>query len=93
MSLTTLDPKTALIVIDLQNGIVALPAAHAVGPVIEKAAALATAFRRHKLPVVLVNVAGGAPGRTEQPPRTGSLPTDWADTHSPIEPTAVRSSS
>lgn len=78
MSLTTLDPKTALIVIDLQNGIVALPAAHAVSPVIEKAAALAAAFRQHKLPVVLVNVAGGAPGRTEKPPRIGRLPTDWA---------------
>ncbi|MBI1204217.1 MAG: isochorismatase family protein [Rhodopseudomonas sp.] len=78
MALTTLDPKTALIVIDLQNGIVALPVAHPVEPVIEKATTLTAAFRRHKLPVVLVNVAGGAPGRTEQSPRISSFPPDWA---------------
>jgi nicotinamidase-related amidase len=29
--------------------------------------------------VVLVNVAGGAPGRTEQPKRMGELPADWAE--------------
>ena len=78
MSLTSLDPNTALVVIDLQNGIVALPAVHPIADVIERASALTEAFRRHKLPVVLVNVAGGAPGRTEQPPRTGTPPADWA---------------
>jgi hypothetical protein len=28
MTVTTLDPKTALVIIDLQKGIVSLPAAH-----------------------------------------------------------------
>jgi nicotinamidase-related amidase len=28
--------------------------------------------------VVLVNVAGGAPGRNEQPKHAGDLPADWA---------------
>jgi nicotinamidase-related amidase len=28
---------------------------------------------------VLVNVAGGAPGRTEQPRRGGDFPADWTD--------------
>lgn len=79
MPVTTLHLACALIVIDLQTGIVGLPTAHPVGPVIERAAALAAAFRRHGRPVVLVNVAGGAPGRTEQPPRIGQLPAGWTE--------------
>ena len=70
MSATRLDTNTALVVIDLQKGIVALPTAHPVEPVIAHARELLDAFRSRGLPVVLVNVAGGAPGRTEQPPRT-----------------------
>jgi len=78
VALTTLDPKTALIVIDLQNGIVGLPTARPAGEVIERAATLAAAFRNRNLPVVLVNVDGGAPGRTEQP-RRGERPAGWAE--------------
>lgn len=79
MPVTTLDPKTALIVIDLQNGIVALPAAHPIGEVVKRAAALADAFRRRGLPVVLVNVAGTPSGRTEQPRRSAAPPADWVE--------------
>ena len=80
MALTTLDPITALIVVDLQKGIVGLPGIPAIGDVIGHARALADAFRVRGLPVVLVNVAGGAPGRTEQPPRqTGAYPDGWTD--------------
>jgi nicotinamidase-related amidase len=79
MPITTLDAKTALIVIDLQRGIVALPTAHPTGAVVERAAALAQAFRRHGLPVVLVNVAGGAPGRAEQARHVGDFPAGFAD--------------
>jgi nicotinamidase-related amidase len=79
MAATTLDPKTALIVIDLQKGIVSYPTVHPVAEVIKNASSLAAAFRWHDLPVVLVNVAGGAPGRTEQAFRAGALPADWAD--------------
>jgi nicotinamidase-related amidase len=46
MTVTTLDPKTALIVIDLQKGIVSRPTAHPVGEVMKRASALAGAFRR-----------------------------------------------
>ncbi len=74
MAVTTLDPKTALIVVDLQAGIVALPTVHPIDGVIARAAELAAAFRKHDLPVVLVNVAGGAPGRNEQPPRASGFP-------------------
>ncbi|WP_426595041.1 isochorismatase family protein [Cellulomonas sp. McL0617] len=77
--MTTLDPTTALVIIDLQKGIVGLPTAHPSSDVVRNAATLADAFRRHGLPVVLVNVAGGAPGRTQAPPRGGDRPADWAE--------------
>ena len=65
MPVTTLDPTTALIVIDLQAGIVGLPLAHPVDGVIARAVSLARAFRDRQLPVVLVNVAGTPSGRTD----------------------------
>ena len=79
MPVTTLDPKTALVIIDLQKGIVALPAVHPIGDVIANAATLATAFRKLGLPVVLVNVAGSAPGRNEQTRSVRDFPPDWTD--------------
>jgi nicotinamidase-related amidase len=47
-----------------------------------RSANLAEAFRRNHLPVVLVNVTGGAPGRTEAGsarPADFTMPPDWAD--------------
>ena len=79
MPLTTLDSKTALIVVDLQKGIINLPLIHPVAGVIERTRALLDAFRERDLPVVLVNVAGGAPGRTEQPPRLSTFPEGFSD--------------
>jgi nicotinamidase-related amidase len=80
MALTALDPNIAFIVVDLQKGIVGYPVAHPIEGVIERSRALADAFRARGLPVVLVNVTGGAPGRTEQPRRDMSaLPADFAD--------------
>jgi nicotinamidase-related amidase len=79
MTVTTLDPNTALIVIDLQKGIVGFPTVHPIGGVLASATVLTTAFRRRGLPVVLVNVTAVAPGRTEQGHSLEGLPTDWAD--------------
>lgn len=79
MTATTLDPTTALVLVDLQKGITALPTAHPSGEVVERSARLADAFRAHGLPVVLVRVTGGAPGRTEGPARGGDVPAGWAD--------------
>ena len=79
MAITALDPKTALIVIDLQKGVASLPAAHPIGEVIKNASALTDVFRRHDLPVILVNVNGGASGRTEQARRIADRPVDWTD--------------
>lgn len=79
MALTTLDPRTALVVIDLQKGITGLPTAHPADDVVKNAATLAAEFRGHGLPVVLVNVTGGAPGRTEAGGAGGGeRPADWA---------------
>jgi nicotinamidase-related amidase len=79
MPITQLDPKTALVVIDLQKGIVAMPTAQPVSEIVALAAALAQAFRAKGLPVVLVNVAGVAPGRTEAGLRKFAFPPDWTE--------------
>ena len=80
MPLTTLDPKTALIVIDLQKAIVGRPGlAHPIEGVVRNAATLAAAFRRHALPVVLVNAGGRPAGRTEQQFQMTNLPPDWME--------------
>lgn len=79
MAVTALDSNTALIVVDLQKGILSYPTTHPIDSVVERSAALADAFRRRDLPVVLVNVTGGAPGRTEQAPRAGAFPPDFAE--------------
>lgn len=85
MALTQFDAKTALIIIDLQKGIVAYPTAHAAGEVIRRAGTLVAAFRGHRLPIVFVNVAGGAPGRTEQARRTIDFPEDWTELVSDLD--------
>jgi len=79
MPLTTLDPKSALVVIDLQKGILSIPLAHSTAPVLQNAGRLAKAFRAKDLPVVLVNVAGRAPGRTDEKPSNFTPPADWLD--------------
>ena len=77
MPISAIDPQTALVVIDLQNGIVNRPQeepdAPRIADVVERSKALADAFREHGLPVVLVNVAGAPAGRTDAPRR---LPAD-----------------
>jgi len=79
MPLTTLDAKTALIVVDLQKGIIHLPFIHPINRVIDRTCALLDSFRQRDLPVVLVNVDGTAPGRTEQPPRFSVLPEGFSE--------------
>jgi nicotinamidase-related amidase len=79
MAVTTLDPQTALIVVDLQKGIVGAQFTHPIADVIRRTCGLIEAFRRNGLPVVFVNVAGGAPGRTEQPRRQPTLSEGWSE--------------
>ncbi len=70
MSVSTLDPKSALVVIDLQNGIASMSTQpHAASDIIDRSVRLAEAFRARDLPVVLVRVTfsgpDAVPGRTE----------------------------
>ena len=82
MALTTLDPKTALVVIDLQNGVVGRPVApHTSTDVVARTVELAEAFRKRQLPVVLVRVSStgdnSVPGRTELTRPAGTPPEGW----------------
>ena len=79
MTLTILDARTALILVDLQKGILGLPVAHPVAGVLAHARALVDSFRRHALPVVFVTVDGRAPGRAEHTPNLAGLPPDWTE--------------
>ena len=85
MPVTALDPRTALVVIDLQKGLASYPTVHPLAGVIASTVKLAEAFRRAKLPVVLVTVSPAADGggmvqtRTEAPARVRSFPPDFAE--------------
>jgi nicotinamidase-related amidase len=80
MTLTTLDPKTALIVVDLQKGLIGSMPPAGFDTVVQRSRTLADVFRARGLPVVLVIVDGVAPGRTQQPRRyMGDLPPGFTD--------------
>lgn len=81
MPVNTIDAKAALVVVDLQKGLLGAPTTPlAMNQVVRQAARLARAFRTRGLPVVLVNVEGGAPGRTEAGGHSGaSRPADWSE--------------
>ncbi|MFF2549583.1 hydrolase [Nocardia sp. NPDC058058] len=85
MSAPLLDPQTALVVIDLQRGVVGMPTLpHTSDEVVRNSATLAAAFRAHNLPVVLVRVSfsadgvDAAPGRiTDAMPKRLTFPEGW----------------
>lgn len=81
MNSTNLDEHTALIVIDLQKGGIAAPVQPVpMDDVIDRSSRLASAFRVRNLPVVLVNVAGKPPGRSQRIGRpTHDRPPDWTE--------------
>jgi nicotinamidase-related amidase len=81
MPITALDPRTALVVIDLQVGIRATGAS-GIDAVVARSAELAAAFRDRGLPVVLVNVDAGVSSRTDRTPVTPPprvFPPDFAE--------------
>jgi nicotinamidase-related amidase len=86
MPLSQLDNTAALMVIDLQKGIVGLPTVHPIGDIVDRSARLARAFRARGLPVVLVNVTGAAPGRTDAGRPAFALPPDWTELVPELEP-------
>jgi nicotinamidase-related amidase len=78
--------RTALVVIDLQKGVVGRQTApHATGSVVKKGAALAAAFRKNGMPVFLVRVAFSPDGKdvlrplVDMPWPAQTPPPDWTD--------------
>ncbi|MEP6573183.1 MAG: isochorismatase family protein [Gemmatimonadota bacterium] len=76
MSSLTLDPATtALVLIDLQRGIVGPPTVpHSATEVVARAVLLARRFRERRAPVVLVHVDPGASGELFPQPTLDTLP-------------------
>lgn len=72
MPLTALDPVPALLVVDLQNGLLRAPTVHPLDEIIDRSRQLADAFRELGLPVVLIGVEGNSPGRTDSGQRAPS---------------------
>jgi nicotinamidase-related amidase len=79
---------TALVVIDLQKGIAAMPTQpYDAKTVIQNAAKLAAAFRKNKMPVFLVRVTTSADGKDrlvpvvdgENPWGKNKMPGDWSE--------------
>ena len=70
MPVTMLDPRTALVVIDLQKGVVAFPTVHPFRDVLSNNVRLVLTFRRAKLPVVLVTVSFSEDGGDRLVPRS-----------------------
>jgi nicotinamidase-related amidase len=79
MPLTKLDSIAALVVIDLQKGVVGMATVHPMAEIIGQTARLARTFRERGLPVALVNVSGLAPGRTDAGRPKFSFPPDWTE--------------
>jgi nicotinamidase-related amidase len=80
VTVTALDPRTALVLVDLQKGTIGSnPMAHSAQGVIERAAELAAAFRQRGLPVVLVSYAGNPAGRTQYGQGGGDWPPELTE--------------
>jgi len=79
MPLSQIEPTAALIVVDLQKGILGFPTIHPAADIIRRTADIARAFRERELTVVLVNVDAAAPGRTDSGPLKFAFPPDFAE--------------
>ena len=73
---TTLHPATALVLIDLQHGITALPTAHPAEEIVARCARLADAFRANDKLVIATKVAFARDGGDVIKTRTAESPTD-----------------
>jgi nicotinamidase-related amidase len=89
MAITEIDARTALIVIDLQEGFRSFPGTVPPSVIFDRAAELARAFRRSGLPVVLVTVEpkeGATPPRTERTRALGVRPENFAEVVPELDP-------
>lgn len=79
MPVTTVDSKAALIVIDLQKGLMDFPFAHPIKEVVARTQKLIDAFRRAGQTVGLVNCSSMPHGRTEAPRPDFTFPDHWVE--------------
>jgi nicotinamidase-related amidase len=83
MPVTALDPKCALVVIDMQKGVLAMRTVHSTVDVLANVVRLVDAFRERRLPVVLVRVgwardrSDALKARTQAPPPASKPPADF----------------
>jgi nicotinamidase-related amidase len=92
-----LNPKTsALVLIDLQKGVLAMPMApHAATAVYDRSMHLAQRFRSAGAPVIRVRVSFSRdgsdrpPSTVDQPSNYASLPPDWDEFPEPLQPSDV----
>jgi nicotinamidase-related amidase len=83
MPVTTLDPHTALVVIDMQKGILGMPTIHPSASVLAGVVRLVDGFRAMNRPVVLVHVgwsvsrADAIKSRTQTKSSAHDLPPDF----------------
>jgi nicotinamidase-related amidase len=96
MPITAINPSVALVVIDIQKGIVGRPTVHPMAGVLENVFALVEAFRKTPKPVVLVRV-GFAPGspealkpRADVAPMTGEFPPEFMEYVDELAPDPAR---
>ena len=86
MTIATLDPRPALLVIDLQSGTLANPTAHPTETIVANARELIGAFRTRGLPVVLARVDGTPGGRTDYGGGAREFPSAFAELAPALDP-------
>jgi nicotinamidase-related amidase len=90
MPVDSLLPETALVLVDLQHGVTALPLAQPAARVVANAGRLATEFRARRLPVALVRVTWSPDGgdvlrtRVDAQPPAMDLGPDFATLHAEL---------
>ena len=94
MSITIVDPASALIAIDLQKGILGMAPEEDATRIVQNTAALADAFHAAGLPVIWVTALGLPAGRAEAPRPGGDAapPVDFAvlDPRLPVAETDLK---
>lgn len=87
--ITQIDKNTALVLIDLQKGVLQLPLVHPADVVLKNCESLVAAFRKAELPIVIVKVSPAGPWtQTRKEVATSSpakYPDEWQEIASEIQ--------
>lgn len=83
MTASTLDPRTALVLVDLQIGPLSRGLVHQPADIVARSVALANAFGDKDMPIVIVRATGTPPGRTEY---SASMPATFSAEFAKLHP-------